>query len=403
MFLALWHYLRGYVIIKVSGFSVERFINLAAMKGVFLWDIKYLGTGTIMKVGIKDFKRLGDCARRTKCRVKIIKKKGFPFTISKYKKRKFYTAGLFIFVFALYVMSSFVWTVNIKGNERVAAEEIMEFCKKEGLYIGQLKFRLDNKTLTKKIIAGFNDISWVAIVTKGTDVTITVVETLPKVTVEDKESAVDIISKKACVIESISVSRGTPLVKAGDVVDEGDVLVSSILTIKDMDTEIGRKYVYSKAEIRGKSFYEKEYEYSLKYLKKVYTGEKKTDKILIVGDYLINPVSPVLNGLWEKKDEDEKVFKAGKVTLPFKIITESFYEYKEEETVRTEKEAKELIFNDIEKQRQEFEFNEAEIVDIKTEFFTDEGKTAAKVVYIVIEDIGMEKIFDEKGEADING
>ena len=39
MFLALWNYLRGYVIIYVTGFSVERFINLAVNRGIFIWDI----------------------------------------------------------------------------------------------------------------------------------------------------------------------------------------------------------------------------------------------------------------------------------------------------------------------------------------------------------------------------
>ena len=402
MFLALWHYLRGYVIIRVSGFSVERFMNLAAMKGVFLWDIKYLGTGTIMKVGIGDFKELRDCGRRTKCKVVIIKKIGFPFIIEKYKRRKFYTAGLFVFVGALYIMSSFVWSVNVKGNERVATKDIVEFCKEEGLYIGQAKVRLDNKALTKRIIAGFNDISWVAIVTKGTDVTITVVETLPKVTVEDSEGAIDIISKKACVVESISVSKGTPFVKAGDVVDEGDILVSSLLTIEDMDTEVGRKYVHSKAEIKGKSFFEKEYEYSFKYLKKVYTGEEKTDKILILGDYRINLISPNLKGLWEKEEEKEKNFKAGDVLLPLKVITEVFNEYTEEEIKRTEDEVKDLIYNDIERQRQDFEFNDAQVLDIKTEFFADEESIRCKIIFTIVEDIGVEKKSDKKGEAEIN-
>ena len=40
MFLSVWNYLRGYVTIELSGFSVERFMNLASHKGIYLWDIK---------------------------------------------------------------------------------------------------------------------------------------------------------------------------------------------------------------------------------------------------------------------------------------------------------------------------------------------------------------------------
>lgn len=40
MFLALWNYIRGYVIIYVTGFSVERFINMAVTK-VYLYGTLY--------------------------------------------------------------------------------------------------------------------------------------------------------------------------------------------------------------------------------------------------------------------------------------------------------------------------------------------------------------------------
>ena len=53
MFLTIWNYLRGYVVIEVSGFSVERFINLAAHKGVYIWDVNRVGGKTLMKVSTK--------------------------------------------------------------------------------------------------------------------------------------------------------------------------------------------------------------------------------------------------------------------------------------------------------------------------------------------------------------
>ena len=49
MFLALWNYIRGYVIIYVTGFSVERFINMAVNKGIFIWDVIQEKNMVIMK------------------------------------------------------------------------------------------------------------------------------------------------------------------------------------------------------------------------------------------------------------------------------------------------------------------------------------------------------------------
>ena len=54
MFGWLWNYLHGYVIIKITGFSVERFINLSVLNGVFMWDIKNDRSGRIMNIRMKD-------------------------------------------------------------------------------------------------------------------------------------------------------------------------------------------------------------------------------------------------------------------------------------------------------------------------------------------------------------
>ena len=40
MFLVhLWNYIRGYVIIIVTGRSIERFINICSKRQILLWDI----------------------------------------------------------------------------------------------------------------------------------------------------------------------------------------------------------------------------------------------------------------------------------------------------------------------------------------------------------------------------
>ena len=78
MFWQLWNYLSGYVIIRITGFSAERFINLALISGVRMWDIKYAGNERIMKVALKSLKIFRECAEKSGCKVEIIKKCGMP-------------------------------------------------------------------------------------------------------------------------------------------------------------------------------------------------------------------------------------------------------------------------------------------------------------------------------------
>lgn len=40
MFLRLWNYIKGYVIIFVEGYFLEKFVNICTRRQIFLWDIK---------------------------------------------------------------------------------------------------------------------------------------------------------------------------------------------------------------------------------------------------------------------------------------------------------------------------------------------------------------------------
>lgn len=115
LMLKLWNYMRGYVIISVEGFFLEKFINICIRRKIFLWDIKKIkGNYMTLKVSIKAFKMLRPVAKKTKSRIRIIGKRGMPFVYSKYKGRKAFAAGGLFFVILIYILSSYIWAVEVK-------------------------------------------------------------------------------------------------------------------------------------------------------------------------------------------------------------------------------------------------------------------------------------------------
>ena len=72
----------GYVNIRVEGFYIERFINICISKKILLHDItREKSTILYAKVGINDYKRLRDVAKKTKSKIKIEGKVGLPFVM----------------------------------------------------------------------------------------------------------------------------------------------------------------------------------------------------------------------------------------------------------------------------------------------------------------------------------
>ena len=55
----VWNFLKGYVVIKVEGINLERFINLAITNNIYFWDIERINyTALKARVGLKGYKQL---------------------------------------------------------------------------------------------------------------------------------------------------------------------------------------------------------------------------------------------------------------------------------------------------------------------------------------------------------
>ena len=73
----LMSFLLGYVTILVTGDAPEKFINMAASRGISLWDVARSGEGGIrLKVRLSAVKPLRHMARRTRCRFRICRREG---------------------------------------------------------------------------------------------------------------------------------------------------------------------------------------------------------------------------------------------------------------------------------------------------------------------------------------
>jgi len=87
----LWNYIRGYVIIFVEGYFLEKFVNICTRRQILLWDIQRdRNSKMTLKVSIRGFKMLKPVAKKTGCRVKILEKRGLPFLLNRYRTGKLF-------------------------------------------------------------------------------------------------------------------------------------------------------------------------------------------------------------------------------------------------------------------------------------------------------------------------
>lgn len=221
-----WSYLLGYVTVQIEGEFVEKLLNMAATRGINIWDISYIKPGAIkVKVRIHGFKRLRHIARLQKCKMKILDKRGYPFILAKLSQRKALVVGAVAFSIILYVLSSFVWFIQIEGAEKVKPEEIRMMAASNGLKIGAAKwdFRPDE---VEKAIGNMPQIAWVGVKIKGTKVIIQVAEKVLPDVVADETIPAHLVANNDGLIEEVLVLSGIAAVKPGHVVQRGQILIS---------------------------------------------------------------------------------------------------------------------------------------------------------------------------------
>ena len=318
-------------------------MNMAAYRGVYLWEVAREGAGMTMKAAGNSLELLQACAEKTGCTLEILSYGGLPVFLGRFRKRQVWTAGLLCFAAGLYLLSSFVWVVRIEGNERLSKAELLSACKEMGLRPGVWKRKVDTQAVTNGLLEDFTDISWVSVGIHGTDATVKLAETIEKVEIIDKETPCDIVAAADGVILQITAERGTPLVAAGDVVKKGDVLISSALTIGLEGEEQHTEYTAAEGTVTARIWRRLTEEVPLQYEEIVYSGEEKENHSLLFSGKELDILHPDSDVQWEKELLSEKTFGLGDRRLPFTWRKERWKAYETVQKTRTADEAKTLL------------------------------------------------------------
>lgn len=190
-------YFCGVVDILVEGFFIERFINICKTENVILWNL-VVEKGTLLKARISksDFKKIRHIARKTSCRVSLEAKKGLPFIMKKYKKRKFFVITIFVIAIFCFIITRFIWNIEISGLNNISKEEILSDLAGHGIQVGKFKNNLELDKIKNEIRLKRDDLAWIGIDIKGTNVIVTIVEARKEPDIVDENAVSNIIADK---------------------------------------------------------------------------------------------------------------------------------------------------------------------------------------------------------------
>lgn len=250
----------GYVRIEVEGYYVERFLNICNQQKILVWNLKRKNRIKIyLNIGIKDFKRIIKISRKVNCKIKIINKKGIPFILNRYKKRKLFVILLILIISIICISTRYIWNIEIEVENDSDVPNIMNDIEEAGLTKGILKSKIKTEDIINKLKIKRNDIAWIGIDLEGTNAIVSIVKAELSPEIIDNSKYCNIIATKPGTITKIIAQNGTALVKAGDYVQKGDILIAGYMQGKYTDI----RYLHSLGEVEAIVSYQKSKEQKL--------------------------------------------------------------------------------------------------------------------------------------------
>lgn len=302
----------------VTGEETLRFVNLCRNNGIELRHLVRRENAIQMEIDAENFKKLRPLVRKTHVKIHILNRHGPAFFFYRHKRRWWFLLGMTVFAGMIYILSLFVWQIDIDGNRKYTDALILQALAQMDVKTGCRKSEIDLPEIEEELRIMYNEITWVSASIAGTKLQIELREGDLKISgssgggqtgnvkrVENRENnpktqngesetdlPANLVADEDAIITNLVVRRGTAAVRYGDEVKKGDVLIEGKVYIYNEDETLKKvDYLTAEGDVFGKyqELYEKHYQ--RKHEERSYTGKNYRELgVAIVGKSFCLPV-----------------------------------------------------------------------------------------------------------------
>lgn len=337
---------RGYLKIRASGGFNERFLNMASAAGVELWDVKAKNGVLFACTNVKTYPRLRKVAKQSGMRLCVAERHGTPFLLRRLRERLGVVVGIAVFFAVVYTLSLFVWNVQITGNQTMTDEQVRTALSALGLDSGSLKSSLNLPVLKREAMRSMPELSWITLRLKGSSVFVELRESKQAPDIVPRDTPCNLVASRGGQILRVIAESGQSLVQPGDIVVEGDPLISGI----SEDTFGETMLHHASGEIIAATTRVLTEKVPLHQTVQVPSGNViQRQRFQIFGVEVPLSVSPAPQGENYQREVAETPVTLFGAQLPAVLYTEKWEELKTEEVTYTQEEAAKIAEEALEK------------------------------------------------------
>lgn len=289
---AIINFLRGSVLFTVTGAFPERFLNLCAQAGVGFWDLEWLDPHTLrLRVSRRDARRVGPLAEKVLCEARARRHLGFPYFLAGFRKRYALLLGLALSLAAVCLLSRFVLTIEVSGNETVSTAAILTELSRQGVRVGAYGPGLDVRRISQESLLRLDGLAWMSINLHGTRAEVLVREKLPEPEVRDESTPANVVAQADGVILDLEVLDGQAAFQEGEAVLRGEVVISGTMDLREPEysaVDAGQRLVHARGNVWARTYRTLTAQIPLEAQVKRYTGEEEIQWSLLALGRTVN-------------------------------------------------------------------------------------------------------------------
>ena len=219
--------LRGSLKIRIEGPGAEAFLGKCVRRGVVLHDIRRVSDGGYTAwAAAGDYRYLLRAGRISGCTVRIVEKRGVPFSVRRLARRWALWAGAIICALFVVFLSGRIWTIRVEGCRDATQTEILELMRQAGLKTGAKRSSISRSSVKNYVILNCDKLSYFTLNFVGTNAVAHVWEREDTPDKLREDVPCDVISDLSGVVLALRVRTGNAEVKVGDTVTAGTAIAS---------------------------------------------------------------------------------------------------------------------------------------------------------------------------------
>lgn len=328
-------YITGWAQVRVTGAQPERILSALAERGIAFWDaVPPVDFSLTVKIPARAAKLIAPLSTALGCEGKVLSQHGLPAFFQKIRHRVTLLVLLFAAVVALFSSFSYVWDIEITGNETIPDGVIRQALSECGVDIGTNWTKFSQDAIRNGVILRLPGIRWMTVTMEGCRARVIVREKRVPIEPVNETEYVKLVADKAGLVTEVQALNGTAETEVGKTLLPGDTIIGGYSTGRFGVQGVTRAIGYA----RLRTWHEITIEAPVTVEEKTDLGRKRAGFALILGKLRINfyKGSSICPSECDKIIKRYELTKAGAFSLPIVVEKISYTRYKTQPQQATE-------------------------------------------------------------------